>query len=159
MRKGPLFGVAIVLGAVMAASSIALASAPTGTSSREETIRHLLDAVRTRDEAGMRRLLTEDARFLSSFDVVDDEVSTADLDRFLGACRPSRTSEALGVVAVRFDCARDPRSEFIVDFSFCGDRIDTISWPEAGRRALWPLPYHLAARLLDTDRCSAAGTA
>ena len=59
-------------------------------------------------------------------------------------CSPSAMSEALGVVAVRFDCRRDRRGGLTLDFAVCGNRIRRVDGDESGYLSLSPLPRRLA---------------
>jgi hypothetical protein len=155
-RRALLAGVCVTLAV---ACGLAISASDTGASPKLIAVRQLLTAARARDEAAVDRLLAPSALLGVYSDYFLTAPSAELLREFLGPCRPVEESEAMGAVAVRFDCARDARGEFILDFAFCRNRVSSITWPESGRRFLSPLPRQIWPALrrrlgIDPDPCS-----
>lgn len=141
--KRRLLAIAGVAGIAILCLAQLIAPAP---SARSATAARLIEAGRLGDQQAISALTTPGAKLF----LFNDFISTTDagaLHNFLGECRALRTLEGPDTVSVQFDCARDARGMFFVDFRFCGAKVHLISWPEQGRWVRSPVGRDLMERL------------
>jgi len=130
---------ALALVTAMSATALTAAFLPSqGRSPRIAAVQQMLRIAASPGGGSLAPLVTATPALWHNFDVVD-ALTPDNFRSFIGNCRPRDYAESLRTVSVRFDCARDAKDEFIVDFRFCGAKVHNVSWPEQGRRLLSPV--------------------
>jgi hypothetical protein len=118
---------------------------------RKSVVERAILAGRANNEIEFSRLITKSASLWNYSDFVAP-LTVENFGEFIGNCKERQIARSLQTVSVKFDCSRDARGEFIVDFEFCSDKVHRVSWPERGRFILSRMSDDILERIVDVVR-------
>lgn len=144
-KRGPALAMLMIVLALVAGAVFLPASS--GRSKRVTLVERMLAASASGDETAFAATVTPNARLSVYFDVLSNSIDSNEFRQFIGKCKAQRFAEGPDTVAVAFDCPRDAMSRFFVDFTFCGDKVGAVTWPEQGRWRLSPMLGDLWSRI------------
>lgn len=140
--------VLLVMAAVVALVLLLLALPMPVRSERADTVEQLMQAAKADDQVVFNALTVPLPEFYPLFDVTD-RLDTRNLREMIGACRVLGMYDGIDTVAVQFDCSRDANGQFFLDFTFEGDKVSAVFFPELGRSVRSPIGRDIEERFVN----------